>query len=32
MGAFVESFEQISIKVEQSTKVINALAEMNSPQ
>ncbi|MBA6391896.1 hypothetical protein H4J38_14065 [Colwellia sp. BRX10-3] len=32
MGAFVESFEQVLIKVEQPTKVINALEEINSPQ
>jgi len=32
MGAFVESFEQVLIKVEQPMKVINALAEINSPQ
>lgn len=32
MGAFVETFEQVLINVEQPTKVINALAQINSPQ
>jgi len=32
MGAFVESFEQVLINVEQPTEIINALAQINSPQ
>ncbi|MGB2742545.1 MAG: hypothetical protein WBC60_18525 [Cognaticolwellia sp.] len=32
MGSFVESFEQVLINVEQPTEVINALAQINSPQ
>jgi len=31
MGAFVESFEQVLINVEQPDEVIKALAEINSP-
>lgn len=32
MGAFVESFEQVLINVEQPNKLINALEQINSPQ
>lgn len=32
MGAFVESFEQVLINVEQPTEFVHALAQINSPQ
>jgi len=32
MGSFVESFDEVLLKVEQPTQVINALAQINSPQ